>query len=351
MLMALDKQKLINAEFAEKQKKYVCPICHELVILKHGDKMISHFAHYVSSNCVGNEGETQLHLRGKQQLLSDLNEKYPKFKLEVYLTSLKQRPDLLTGNLVIEYQCSPISNQRLKERVIGYRSQQIKSIWILGMGYFKKSLHAYSVLRFLRYQKQIGFYLLFLDSSQHCYYLKYQVTQIGDQLKYKLQRFYDYQALIKFMKNGQHDKFLQPDLVKITRLIENRIRFQDASMMKLQQKCYQNRHLVTGCPLLVHYSFPNFPFLNRDWLAWKVKIVLYLENNPQCKLVALYDLAECNEFLFIENKSPVLPFLKLLEKYNYVKINQQDVFLIKNFIWYRDTYDKIDAIKKIKKRH
>lgn len=351
MLIAHYKEKLINAEFAQKQKKYTCPICHELVILKKGHKMVSHFAHYVSSDCVGNEGETQLHLKGKQHLLKDLIKEYPKIKLEIYLNDLKQRPDLLTGNLAFEYQCSPISNRRLKERVIGYQSRQINSIWILGMDYFRKNLHAYSVLRFIRYQKCVGFYLLFLDASQHQYCLKYQIYQIGNQIQCKLKIFDNYQMLIKFMKTPQQNTYLQPNLIKLTQSIETKVRWQDTAMIKLQKRCYENGHLLTGCPLIVYYPIQNSPILNRNWLEWKIEIILYLENKQECKLSDLYQLVNHEKFLFIKIKNPTLSFLKLLAKQQYVKIEGENIKLSQNFIWYRDTYDKIGAIKKLEKRH
>lgn len=350
MLMALNQQNLINAEFAKRNKKYLCPICHELVILKHGSKMIAHFAHHTASNCVGSEGETQLHLRGKQQLFHDLIRQYPKIKLEVYLIALKQSPDLLTAKLAFEYQCSPITNRRLKERGTGYQSQQINSIWILGMDYFKKSLQADAVLRFLRYQRYVGFYLLFLDASQHCYYLKYRITQIGNQVVCKLKKFATYQALIKFMKKLQIVTYPRIDLIKLTHIIETELRWQSANILKLQQLCYENGHLLSGCPLITHYPILNTPIMKRNWLAWKIKIILVLEKQQSCKLSDLLELVEYEEYLFIKSKNPTLSFLDSLKKAGYVNINDQNVQLIKNFVWYRDTYDKIDAIKKMKKR-
>lgn len=352
MLMALAQQKLVNAEKAAKGRVYVCPICHEVVILKNGPKMIAHFAHHAASECVGSEGETQLHLKGKQQLLQDLVAYYPKIKLEVYLIDLKQRPDLLTGEIAFEYQCSPITNLRLKERVQGYQSREINSIWILGMDYFKKSLHAYAVLRFLRYQANVGFYLLFLDPKQHCYYLKYRIVQINQHIVSKLKRFYSYAALIKFMQQPQLVNYSNVNLIKIVETIETKIRWQDVTMIKLQQACYQNGHLLTGCPLIVHYPQQMAPILNRNWLAWKIKMILYLENQHHGRLSELYQLIECDEFLFLKNLvNPGSEFVQLLQQAHYVKIEGQKVSLNKNFTWYRDTYDKIDAIKNKKRRN
>ena len=79
--------------------------------------------------------------------------------------------------------------------------------------------------------------------------------------------------------------------------------------------------------------------------------ILYLENKQECKLSDLYQLVNHEKFLFIKIKNPTLSFLKLLAKQQYVKIEGENIKLSQNFIWYRDTYDKIGAIKKLEKRH
>lgn len=349
--MALDQQKLINASSANKQKRYTCPICHEVVIFKNGPKIIMHFAHFAASNCVNSKGETQNHLRGKQQLFHDLIGQYPLIELEVYLEDIKQRPDLLADKLAFEYQCSPITNQRLQERVSGYNSQKIKSIWILGMNYFKQNLHAHSVLRFLRYQKNVGFYLLFLDSVQHCYYLKYRIVQINHQLVWKLKKFSNYQSLVYFMNQLQFINYSQTNLITLTQMIENKIQRQDKTLLQLQKICYENRHLLTGCPIIVYYPQPMIPILNRNWLEWKIKIILYLEKKQHCHIKELKQLVKYDEFPFLKISNPVRLFLQILEKCHFVKIEGPMIFLLQEFIWYRDTYDKIDAIKKMRKRH
>ncbi|WP_429971332.1 competence protein CoiA [Fructilactobacillus sp. Tb1] len=350
MLIALDNNKTINAEDAVRQHRYQCPICHELVILKQGNKMASHFAHHAHSDCIGSESESQLHLLGKQKLFNDLCLIYSQLKLEVYLTDLKQRPDLLNDHLAIEYQCSPITNLRLKERVRGYQSKQIKSIWILGMDYFKKNLHSYSVLRFIRYRQTLGYYLLFLDAKNEIYYLKYRIVQINHQISYDQQSFKSYQALLSFINFEQQGNSSITNLIKITELIETKIRWQDAQMLKLQSLCYEQHHLITGCPLIVHYQERQSPVLNRNWLEWKIKIILYLETKQQCNLNELVDLIELDDYLFVAKINPTMRFVKLLMELGYLELNCSKVKLVKSFKWYRDTYDKIDAIKQLEKR-
>lgn len=46
-----DEGRLFSAETAEKGRNYFCPACHEIVILKHGEIRVAHFAHKVGNSC------------------------------------------------------------------------------------------------------------------------------------------------------------------------------------------------------------------------------------------------------------------------------------------------------------
>ena len=76
-----------------------------------------HFAHLAHSKCtVTTEGETAEHLAGKALLGEFCRLWQVNFEYEVYLPTIKQRPDLLvstdTRHVAIEFQCSPLSIKR-----------------------------------------------------------------------------------------------------------------------------------------------------------------------------------------------------------------------------------------------
>lgn len=116
--------------------QFFCPQCKEPLLFKIGTVKIPHFAHYSRSACdtYFSEGESEQHLLGKEQLLNFFQSLQMQVELEVFLPEIQQRPDLLIeeGNkrFAIEFQCSPISMNRLIERNAGYKKLNIKPVWI-----------------------------------------------------------------------------------------------------------------------------------------------------------------------------------------------------------------------------
>lgn len=118
-------------------ERFYCPQCKEEVLLKIGSIKIPHFAHKKKSACeqAFSEGETELHLLGKEQLYQMFLRLNMNVELESYIKELSQRPDLLVTDkqgkrYAIEFQCSPISSEKLQSRTNGYLSLQITPIWI-----------------------------------------------------------------------------------------------------------------------------------------------------------------------------------------------------------------------------
>ncbi|MFC5463995.1 competence protein CoiA [Lederbergia graminis] len=119
-------------------QNFYCPICKERVILKVGEIRIPHFSHLKFSNCSSSvsEPESHQHLQGKKQLFTFFKSKVKSVYLEVYLPTIKQRPDIFikqeNHSYAIEFQCSPISRDIIRKRTNGYLSAGIIPIWIIG---------------------------------------------------------------------------------------------------------------------------------------------------------------------------------------------------------------------------
>lgn len=163
MLVAqLDQVPCVASRTLDRKAAYICPVCRTKVTLKAGEQNIPHFAHQKKATCIQSEPETLEHLAGK--LL--LQQFFPQFDLEVYLPQLKQRPDLLWGQIALEFQCSPIAPERFIERTYGYLTQAYTPIWILGA----RLQPEYGLHRLqqacLRFDDQKGFYLYGLDVSK-----------------------------------------------------------------------------------------------------------------------------------------------------------------------------------------
>ncbi|HWO98021.1 MAG TPA: competence protein CoiA family protein [Bacillus sp. (in: firmicutes)] len=165
------------------KEKFYCPICKEEVKLKVGNKNTPHFAHCSKMVCEGEtEGESEYHLLGKQQLFAALQKQY-KTELEPYLFSIRQRPDLLVktseGQFPIEFQCAPLSDQRLCKRTRTYEKGGYRPVWILGAKRYKRIfsyLHELSSFEwnFLRTDLPHSPFLLYYSSlEQHLIQLQY----------------------------------------------------------------------------------------------------------------------------------------------------------------------------------
>ena len=121
---------------------------------------LSHFAHHAGADChLFSEGETKAHLAGKTRIFNWCRQNHLAVKLEAYLPRLKQRPDILVywhhHWTAIEFQCSPISFEKLVERTQGYRTHGYKVWWILGPTYLAHKLTLEKVSKFAYFQKSL----------------------------------------------------------------------------------------------------------------------------------------------------------------------------------------------------
>lgn len=121
-----------------RKQRFLCPVCRKSVVIRAGKKLIPHFAHEQIHDCELNRtGESLYHMRGKLQLFLWLKKQGYAVKLEQSLKDSARRPDLLLRTaggkeLAIEYQCAPISDEKLLRRNETYERNGIVPLWILG---------------------------------------------------------------------------------------------------------------------------------------------------------------------------------------------------------------------------
>ncbi|NEW65865.1 hypothetical protein H1220_03370 [Carnobacteriaceae bacterium zg-84] len=130
-----------QAKLATKEEDYYCPSCLQEVVLKIGKVKTPYFAHKkVCSQNLFSEGETIEHVQGKQYLYDLLSKHSCCPVLEPYIKTLKQRPDILFfykhQQYVIEFQCSFISSEKIRQRTEGYVKEGYHVIWIVGRKLF-----------------------------------------------------------------------------------------------------------------------------------------------------------------------------------------------------------------------
>ncbi|WP_455660707.1 competence protein CoiA [Pradoshia sp.] len=154
-------------------EEFRCPVCRKRVLYKAGSKRIPHFAHQREANCPGtDEPESIIHLEGKNLLYKWTAQWAEESALEKYYEPISQRTDIEVyaegKHYAIEFQCSPISAQRLIERTLGYQKIEMEPVWIFHTGFLKKQGNCLwsltsSLQTAIRHSPNGSSYLLFFD--------------------------------------------------------------------------------------------------------------------------------------------------------------------------------------------
>lgn len=126
-----------------------CHVCGEKLFIKHGIIKRAHFCHYADTKCeferLQGEGETLEHHALKCHIADEMREAFPtaEVKLEVPILNRKRIVDVMIAfplgyKLIIECQCSQISNEEIAERMKDYEQMELTEVaWI-----FKKGVRA-----------------------------------------------------------------------------------------------------------------------------------------------------------------------------------------------------------------
>ncbi len=122
---------------------FYCPACSNPLILKRGTRRQWHFAHHASIVCLAEgESETAFHLKGKEHLYNHFKANHPDLQMETYFNEIKQRADLYFPDRqlpkVLEFQCASVPSAQILTRSLGYRSQGLDALWILGSKRLKR---------------------------------------------------------------------------------------------------------------------------------------------------------------------------------------------------------------------
>jgi competence protein CoiA len=138
VLFATDKENEVSACDADAQTTYFCLDCGRPLRLRKAKRKFPHFYHIATSpHC-------RLYSKSERHLLIqlDIQKKLPigKAVLEKQFRNIKRIADVAweEKKIVFEIQCSPISDEEVKERIESYRSIGYEIIWILDERKFNK---------------------------------------------------------------------------------------------------------------------------------------------------------------------------------------------------------------------
>lgn len=238
-----------------RRRTFYCPGCHHAVRLKNGPILSAHFAHISGEICQSfSEGETEEHLKGKKLIAEWCERSSIPYELEAYLPELKQRPDVLINEkLAIEFQCSPLSLERFKERTEGYLVNGYEVIWLLGSRYFLEERLSTLQKAALTYREEIGLVLWQLDVEKQELLFHYGIQRqlITGILYYQKEVFglekVPLQSVSKSIAN-----LLKLDYYLVSKSELNFVRLElirklvrkDTRLLKIQQACYRDSFLL-----------------------------------------------------------------------------------------------------------
>lgn len=240
----------VNATDAQRADQYFCPSCSGKVILKRGALKVAHFAHCSHSCAAFSEGETNEHLAGKRLLVRMWQQVTPQVELEAYQADLRQRPDVLcnftTGqSLALEFQCAPLSISQMIHRSTGYQNAHFKYLWLLGQRHYPQRNLTQQNAQFIRWHKNLGFYLIFLNPVYERFEVLYGI-QMADLLPLKYLHFFARSVgqLTAFLHADHHIRYFpltNAEKEKQREVLAYKIHQHDRQIYPAQNLCYQKR--------------------------------------------------------------------------------------------------------------
>ncbi len=327
---------LIQINQALKSEKYVCPTCGQKLVIKTSCLGKKYFGHLQRSSKLC--GESTPHQLGKQQIFQWALSQGWHPKLEVYLPNIHQRPDILIEvkqkQIAVEYQCSPLTIDQMKQRNQGYDSQGICVKWILGHRYCRH-LHARKVAQFTqRYQNQVCLYFWDSKSQRIIYRSNFATSSFRANIGSKAER------ILKQTNRLQSNRFITNPLTNF---------------------CYQNGHLVGCCPLFVHDLIKRWPVMVTPVIEWRIRTLLIMEKWPIGKSLSLgtwqqwlFFSADWLEFPCLDERMieqlryrVILDWQEALVMAGIIQINNLMVHYCSCPIWYNNITEKNTEIKQL----
>lgn len=303
-----DPDHLVRADRARIAEKYYCPFCHAQVILRKGTFYQSHFAH--KKQCLSKTAlETSEHQDGKALLLMWAKAAGYFARSEVYLQELAQKPDILAKKkeqeLVIEFQCAPLSYQSLCQRTTGYKQAGYQVIWVLGMNYRLKSKLDQKTAQFMHYSKKLGFYLIYLDVLEQRFEIDYAL-QMADLLELRYSRGYatDLNALKEFCQTDHHVSLAHLSLQQQKQQLLALESYVDKIKYRLRKQAYAENitlQQLFKANLSKRYYYPLW---RTACFYWKSKIYLQYgeESSALAPAYIVHHFAYKFAFITIEKK-------------------------------------------------
>ena len=226
------------------RQAFECPACQEPVILRNGSIMRPHFAHVSLKTChFFHENESEEHLALKAELFSNLSQRHI-VEIEKFLPGLGQIADLWVGEkLVLEVQCSRLSEQRLLERTKAYQNAGYHVRWLLGEKLWLGKRLTSLQKQFLYFSSNMGFHYWELDVRKRQLRLKYLIYEDWEGKLSYLEKSCSFdQDILTFLRSpyaSQTMPFYQkPQNQQLLQTIQSGLISRNPRWMLLQEQAY-----------------------------------------------------------------------------------------------------------------
>jgi competence protein CoiA len=334
-----------------KKMNFYCPMCQEKVMMKVGEKVIPHFAHYHNSDCPNMEkGESLYHENGKLDLYRWLCNKGIEARLEVYIQKIKQRPDILVkwkGHYyAIEFQCATISEEIFHQRTNGYMRIGIIPIWILGhkrvnrVGPNCLRLSGFDRNFFRKWTREQASPSLITYCPQNKYLTIYSNP-------YSLKSKEYVQSTVLHLKEASFTDIFQTNPLQFSNLLSlwlpEKIRFRSfrSDFVSREDKQYLRFLYSRGLhpqflPSIIHLPVPSQYLLKESVYMWQSKIVL--DNiDPLQKGEPISGSNFSDQYI---NVKPLLEYFHLLSLIGVLKRVNKNEFIKSKPIQFHKTVDE-----------
>jgi len=307
MLVAMneDKQLVTATEELARNMNLFCPSCKGSVHLKKGTVMRPHFAHYHRENCAAfSEGETAEHVAGKMQLKEWLEKLGYQVALEAYLPKLKQRPDLLVDDkLAVEFQCSPISIEKVAERTEGYRKNGYEVIWILGERFlYSNKLTAFQKACLFSVDGLLSLFTYSVTAKKLTIHYDFQLKQNQKMISQKT--LFRLGEKITFKPQAKKQRTQSINFKKAHR----KLRLNTREATPFLELLYKNRESIISMPKELYITVPHEWLLPIYSYEWKYRFILWLEDYPLRTVITERMLADW----WPHNSQPLYEFIAIL---------------------------------------
>lgn len=313
----------------KRDNEWCCPSCQQRVIMKVGTVKQPHFAHKERHTCQGmSEPETMEHIMGKSLIYRWAKEAEMNVQLEYGLTSIQQRPDIwLDEELAIEFQCSPLSLERLAERNQGYDSLPTKVTWLLGEKFRLKDKLTNLHRAFVKWHPKLGNYLLYLDVRNEQVIVAYHIQELAftydlfySELTLTTSEFFQFIRQDSFSRQIYHQ--WQYSLVamyqKQFQYLKRALYSRQKNVMMIQHALYEaGYHILALHPIVLLPNILSEPlFLPDIWQRVK-----FLKSLQEVTVINKEDYMRDNEISGYRFEE----WLELLSDVSLISIEQQEI--------------------------